>query len=228
MTTLAWAQTAQVTGAIAEQNTAPVVEAARFNTLLTSYNGLLSTYNTLKRAFDRYDRCATMGMGYAPNGTAITGYVADTGCVPLPAVLGPLVTEIQFTTANTTGDMSAYGANAQARIEGFMNANGCPTTTWHVCGEDEVLYAFARNMSVLQSTTVPTAWYMGLVRGTKLKFSGKSVSQTEINFYCDSWTSSSSAISVAGTGLELYNSASFKPGVKLLSCNTSAPVLCCQ
>jgi len=215
------AQSTPVIGALSTQNSAPIAEQTRVNTLITNLNSLHTTYNALKVAYDRYDRCANLGMVYAPNGTSLSGYDSTTKCAPLPNQ--PLVKEVTFTSATTTGDMSAYGSDAATRMEGFMNSNGCPTAKWRVCTDHELRYAFAKNFTGLSTTSYTHAWYMGMDNYPALFSSGYVLSPNS-NAYCNYWASSASY----GFAIQLYNGSTTGRGLTLASCASSYPVACCR
>lgn len=217
----ALAQNAPVIGTLSTQNSAPIAEQTRLNTLINNLNSLHATYNSLKVAYDRYDRCASLGMVYAPNGTSLPGYNSTTKCAPLPNP--PLVREVAFTTATTTGDMSAYGADAAARMQSFMNANGCPTSSWRVCTDHDMRYAFAKNFPILQTTSFTHAWYMGM-DVYSANFSAGFPAFIFTNTYCNYW----SGTTERGHAIQLYSASTTGRGLTLASCASSFPVACCR
>lgn len=216
----AQAQSYRVDTAGPTRANAMVGEQARIDTLNTSINTLTTNYNTMKVAYDRYKKCADMGMIYAPTATSATGYVSSTKCVPFPAQ--PLVREVRFTTANTTGNMTSSGSTARTRMEGFMNSNGCPTASWHVCTEEEIKYAFARNLKQLDAASPSFAWFMGMEVAPIMKFSGYTDYTTTP--YCSNWTSTSGS----GYVVSLYNATTTGKGITVASCASSYPVACCR
>ena len=216
----------------------PQLEALR--TLRSQIAARQTELAGLERTVYRLQACANRGMGYAPNHSAAE---AATGCVSLGP--GRLVNDIQFTTASTTGNMTASGyTTAYDRLMKFINDNGCPNQQgWRVCTEDEILFGYSRLDTIADIDTLSgDAWVYGLdlarfntqavltapPGGVDFPpahvFATEAVTFPTVSTNCTRWTSNSST--QFGTALTFNTTG--RNGLGLRACNVSAKVACCR
>lgn len=222
-TQAAGAQTSLVGDTQDMRGGAPTSEQARIEAIRSNLDSMTNNYNILLRSYNQYKRCGNMGMAYAPNGSAsIPGWVSATKCAPLAEQ--PIVREVRFTTAVTRGDMGS-GATAAAKMTSFMNAQGCPTSIWHPCTEEELRYAFAKNLDDINTTSFTYAWFMGSDLQPARQYTSPAFNLVN-NPYCDYWSSSTAG--KYGYAVALYNGTSNGKGLTLMDCSNFFPVACCR
>jgi hypothetical protein len=196
---------------------------------------MLRLVKEMETKVNKMDSCQDAGKIYAP-GAAGVGLDSDgadagtdtDGCVVLTGV--PVVTEIKATTASINGNMGAYGANATARMQGFMNSNGCATSEgWRPCSDDEVIYALDQQVGGLVPTTIidgSTYWVRSLL---PFRFSQTDTSTTATSLNCSGWTSSSapfaSPAELVGT---MFSGSTTLPMFNFGSCAVARKILCCR
>lgn len=179
--------------------------------------------------------CQSAGKIYAPGAAGIgidsdgadVGTVTD-GCVGLTGV--PVVTEIKATTASINGNMAVYGANATARMQGFMNSNGCATSEgWRPCSDDEVIYALDQQVGALTPTTIidgSTYWVRSLI---PFRFSQTDTTTTATSLNCSGWSAATvpagPPYDIAGT---MFSGSPTLPMFNFGSCATARKLLCCR
>jgi hypothetical protein len=164
--------------------------------------------------------CGAAGQIYSPGAAGF-----NSKCVPLSGA--PFVSEIKATTATNDGDFSAYGSTPSARLQGFINANGCPTTSgWHPCTDDEVIFALDNRVTgATNPTTLITGSDEYWVRSVNpSRFSPSETPGSPLATYsCSGWTSNSGAL--RGTD---FTSAQTWPRFIITRCSTLGKVLCCR
>jgi len=197
---------------------------------------MLRLVKEMETKVTKMDSCQDAGKLYAPGAAGVgvdsDGADADAttdGCVGLTGV--PVVTEIKATTASINGNMGAYGSNPTARMQGFINSNGCPTTAgWHPCSDDEVIYALDQLVGGLTSPTTivdgSTYWVRSII---PFRFSQTDTSTTATSLNCSGWTSSTapfaSPAELVGT---MFDGNADMPMFNFGSCATSRKLLCCR
>lgn len=217
---IAWGQS-KVMSSAPSGDSLPVKQLeANIDFLMRELDILHKKIAALYPLYNDISACGILGQVYSPGAAAF-----GSKCVPVSGA--PFVSEIKATTITIDGNMAAYGSTPSTRLQGFINANGCPTSEgWHTCTDDEVIFAIDNRVT---GATTPTTIITGTdeywVRTLNpYRFSPSETPGSPLATYsCTGWTSNSN--SLRGT---VFAASQVWPRFNLTRCSTLGKALCCR
>lgn len=220
---LAWGQNKVMSSAPSDDSVQVKQLEANIDFLMRELDILHKKVLALYPLFTDVAACSALGQVYSPGAAGF-----GSKCVPLSGP--PFVSEIKVTTATRVGNMVAYGSTASDRIQGFINANGCPTSSgWHACTDDEVI--FALDNRVTGATNLDT--FINLTNGYWVRslvpyrfYPGETPASGAVTSYnCEAWSNGGASLTVIGT---IFSADPNMPRFMGGSCGTARGVLCCR
>lgn len=161
--------------------------------------------------------CGVLGQIYSPGAAAV-----GSKCVPVSGA--PFVTEIKATSSSTLGLISS--GTPSTRLQNFINTD-CPTIAgWHVCTDDEVIFALDNRVTGATAPTTiingtDTYWVRSLV---PYRFAPTDTPGSPLASYsCSGWNSNVGT--VYGT---IFDGSRLYPRFTTGACNVSRKALCCR